>query len=204
MERVYSHGNGYIVVREHENGLFSTYLFDSDRKEILNERGTGVGGTYKSLENALRYSAKKAGASCAEPWEQDRLEERFGLTLIGSAEQGKAGGIMQYDANREKVGLWHLVVSVTPCYQYVGDHFTTEEVREFSDEGEAWAAYDAVRLRETGAYEANKRLERTVLTDSEWRPVCDMTVASEHYSGWAHQHERDWMAERDAMREVEQ
>ena len=29
-------------------------------------------------------------------------------------------------------------------------------------------------------------------------------MTAEHYSGWAHQHERDWMAERDAMREVEQ
>lgn len=198
MERVYSHESGYIVVREHEDGEFTTFMFDRDRKEVTNKRGANIGSTYKSLESALRYAAKKVGASCEEPWMATRLEERFGLTLIGSAEQGKAGGIMQYDANRERVGLWHLVVRVTPCYEYVGDHFTTEEVSEFSSEEEAWAAYDAVRLRETGAYQAEKHLERTVLTDSDCRPISDMTVASETYHGWAHQHERDWMAERDA------
>lgn len=198
MERIYSHENGYIVVREHEDGDFTTYLFDRDVKEVLDERGNGVGSTYKSLESALRYAARKAGASNPQPWEATRLEERFGLTYLGSTEQGGAGGVMRYDAHRDEVGLWHLTVSVHPCYEYAGENLGTKEVTEYRSEDEAWEAYDAVRLRDTGAYGASKTLERTVLTEDKRWPIREYTVASEHYSGWAHHHNRNWMAEREA------
>lgn len=192
MERIYRHETGYVVVREHADGDFTTYLFDDECRELLNDRKRSIGGTYKTLETALRYAAKKAGASNPEPWEATTTEGRYGLTLIGTSEQGKAGGIMQADARRDEVGLWHLSVSVKADYEYVGECHTTTEVSEFRTEEEAWEAYEAVSLRATCAYEADKHLTHTVLVDCDWSPVREYIVASEHYSGWAHHPERKW------------
>lgn len=200
MERVYKHEGGYIVVREHEDGAFTTYLFGKDGKEVLDGRGRGVGGTYKSLESALRYASRKAGTSWVEPWEATSTEERFGLLFIGNAERGNAGGIIQEDMHGDEVGLWHLTVSVRPCYEYAGENLGTKEVREFATEEEAWAAFDAVCLRTTNAYEARKTLTTVVRFERDLNPITSVMVASEEYMGWAHHSDRDWFGEREAQR----